>query len=170
MGAVVRSFKGPSTVRRGNMSTRKCIGRSTEALTRVLGMARGRVLFASNKARSGGLTLVNNTLTGGQDNGRVVAATVRRTTIDRPMTFLRRRKFRIAVLPMSKRKMMGLSTLRGTLEPSAVLMSAVVMGGRANTIVPMRGVNTVVRRGYPGTLCRMSTVRTFNGCHVCPGG
>lgn len=139
-------------------------------LTGTLSYRGRRVFFADNTARTGGLTLFNTTRTNEHEKGEVIVSTVRRRDILRTTSRLRGRNFRIIHLVPSRFNYVDTSRVTGTIGSGAVLISVVCVGGRINSVVPIRGVGGVIRVGGTPTLIRVSYIRTFKGIPIYPGG
>ncbi len=145
------------------------MGTTQLTITGALYTDRGRVVFASYNARTGGVTLVS-ILTHGGHNGQVVAALVRRPSILRATGQLRGLNFRIVCLGPSRGKIVGLSSLGTTLGSGALLMDVVLIGGRVNAVRPVDRTMELAGTLSPGTCFRYSTMRTCNGVPVGTGG
>lgn len=133
-------------------------------VTSLINTSPHRVIFASNTARSSGLTVGNTTGFCRGGNGRVVADGARRGTMLSAYHRLRHRNFRIACLTPRHGNVVSLGRLRTTVHSSAVLISVVRMGGRVNMIRSVTTVNRVYHTH--NVVCRISTARDINGLPV----
>lgn len=150
--------KGPSDVRCFKQDTHRVISRTESTLTGDVNTGTGSVVFADNNARTSGRTVFKATRSYHSENGRVVAARVRRRTILRTYRRLRGRNFRMACLPISPGKHISMGRMRSTLQRSAVLMAVVCKGGRVKALRPVGRVNRLLTRRPTGF--RASTIRT----------
>lgn len=113
--------------------------------------------------------MFNTINTGGQLNGGVIAATLRRPDIRGYVRHLRRDNFRMIEMRPRDSNGVDLGSFRGTVSRGAVLMSMVTIGGRINSIVPARGLGGVVGDGGSPTLLRISSIRNCVGVPLYPG-
>jgi cysteine desulfurase len=163
-----RNYGNPSSLHRKGLEAEKAVREARERIAATLKTEPKNIIFTSGGTESNNNALFGVAYASRRMGKHIITTEIEHASIASPAAVLEELGYEVTRLPVDRRGVVQIDTLKEALRPDTILVSVMAVNNEIGTVEPLEQIARIVHENNPKTVFHVDAVQAYGKIRLRP--